>query len=63
MPLYVDLDQGDRVNIDKGRVVVEVLEKTGRRVRLSIAADKSIPIVRETGAGDMKRSRDHPEKP
>lgn len=61
MPLYLDLDQGDRVNIDDGRVVVEVVQKTGRRVRLSINADRSIPIVREGGTDMAKRSRDHPE--
>ena len=60
MPLYLNLDQGDHLDIDKGRVVLKVMEKTGRRVRLSIDADRSIPIVRKPGAEDAKRSRDHP---
>ena len=63
MPLYIDLLKGERVDIDNGRVLVEVGEKTGRRVRLAIQASRDIPIRRVSeGERPDVRSRDHPRE-
>ena len=62
MPLYIDLLKGERVDIDNGRVLVEVGEKTGRRVRLSIQASRDIPIRRVSEGKRSERSRDPPEE-
>jgi hypothetical protein len=56
--LHMDLLQGERVNIDNG--MIEVGPKTGKRTRLSIEADRSIPVKRVAGGEDVKRSRDPP---
>jgi hypothetical protein len=58
--LHMDLLQGERVNIDNGKIVIEVGPKTGKRTRLSIEADRSIPVKRVAGGEDVKRSRDPP---
>jgi hypothetical protein len=60
MPLYIDLLKGERVDIDNGRVLVEVAEKTGRRVRLSIQASRNIPIRRLCEEKKSQKSRDPP---
>lgn len=44
MPLYLDLRIGESVSIDKGRVNITLLEKSGQRARLEIEADKSVSI-------------------
>ena len=47
MALFIDLTQGDKIDIDGGRIVVTVQDKSGQRVRLKIDADKRIPITRQ----------------
>lgn len=44
--LYMDLEPGDVVDVDDGRIQFTVVEKSGRRARVKIEADRSIPIVR-----------------
>lgn len=46
MPLYLDLRVGESVDIDNGRVVVTLHEKSGQRARLAFDADKSVHIER-----------------
>jgi len=44
MALFVELEEGDRVAIDNGRIAVTLEKKSGRKARLKIDADKSIKI-------------------
>jgi len=44
MALSVELAPGDTVSIYDGRVIITVTEKSGRKARMTIAADKVIPI-------------------
>lgn len=44
MALLIDVKVGESVSIDKGRVTVRLMEKSGQRARLEVDADKSIKI-------------------
>lgn len=44
MGLKVDLRIGEAVRLDNGRITVTLLEKSGQRARLDIAADQSVRI-------------------
>lgn len=44
--LFMDLEPGDVVDVDDGRIQLTVVEKSGRRARVRFEADRSIPIVR-----------------
>lgn len=44
MALYQDLKKGDSLDIDDGRVVITVEEKTGSRTRVKIDADRSVKV-------------------
>lgn len=39
-----DLRVGETLRLDGGRILVTLLEKSGQRARISIEADKSVPI-------------------
>lgn len=44
--LVMDVPVGETVHIDGGRVVVQVKEKSGQRVRLAFTADSGTEIKR-----------------
>lgn len=46
--LHLDVQAGDRVEIDGGRIVIHVGQKSGQRTRLGFEADKSINFRRIT---------------
>ena len=59
---YIDLDIGEKVELDFGGRVVEVIpqKKSGRRVRLGIEADRSVAIsnpisLKEEGLVDVSQ--------
>ena len=62
MPLFIDLIPGDGLDIDSGRVYVTVEDKSGRRVRLRVDAEREIPVIRKQAddARGTGRTRDHP---
>lgn len=39
-----DLRVGETLQLDGGRIVVTLLEKSGQRARISVEADKSVAI-------------------
>jgi len=47
--LYIDLEAGQAVQI--GESSVQLTSKSGRKARLQITADRSIPVVRDEGSG------------
>ena len=44
--LHLDVATGDKVEIDGGRIVIHVGQKSGQRTRLGIEADNNIKIRR-----------------
>lgn len=44
MSLQLDIEIGDTLLIDNGRVRIDIDDKSGRKTRLSIHADRSIKI-------------------
>lgn len=44
----IDVKVGESVSIDRGRVVVTVLEKSGKTAKLGFEADKEVPINKQT---------------
>lgn len=44
----VDIKVGESVNIDRGRVVVTLLEKSGQRAKLGFDAAKDIAVNKAT---------------
>lgn len=57
MAYIVDVDAGDSIDIDNGRIKVQMLEKSGRRARLSIDADRSVNIRKLARQGSETLSR------
>lgn len=54
--LVLSREVGQRIVIDGGRIVVEVMEIKGcRKVRFGIMADPSIPVHREEIAEKIRR--------
>lgn len=47
--LYIDLEAGQSVKI--GEASVQLTNKSGRKSRLQITADRSIPVTRDDGSG------------
>lgn len=45
--LLMDMEPGDAVEIGTAKIILE--EKTGRRARIRIEADKSVPVKRLNG--------------
>lgn len=63
MSLYLDITVGDTIIIGDGvRITAE--HKSGRKVRLSIDADKQIPVDHESKSRGVKKSynRQPPER-
>lgn len=44
--LHLDVQAGDRIEIDDGRIVIHVGRKSGQRTRLGFEADKSVAFRR-----------------
>jgi pyruvate kinase len=44
----IDVKVGESVTIDRGRVVVTVLEKSGKTAKLGFDAEKDVPINKQT---------------
>lgn len=44
----IDVKVGESVTIDRGRIVVTVLEKSGRTAKLGFDAQKDVPINKQT---------------
>lgn len=42
----MDIKAGEFVNIDGGKVIVTLLEKSGSRARLEISTAQDVPIMR-----------------
>ena len=42
----VDIKVGESISVDRGRVVMTLVEKSGQRAKLAIDADKSVPVNR-----------------
>lgn len=40
----IDVKVGESVSIDRGRVILTVVEKSGRLARLAFSAEKSVPV-------------------
>jgi len=40
----VDIKVGESISVDRGRVVLTVVEKSGQRARLAIDAEKTVPV-------------------
>lgn len=53
MPLVVNLDCGDALVLDGGRITVTVLEKTGRRSKVAITAPKDVKVRLDRAAPDI----------
>lgn len=47
--LTIDVRKGDRLMIDGRRVVVELLDKSGRLARLLVTAPRDVKIEHEEG--------------
>ncbi len=45
--LNIEMRVDESVSIDNGRVVVTLLEKSGRRARLNFSADAAVPIQKQ----------------
>jgi hypothetical protein len=66
MALFMDMLQGEWIDIDNGRITIQIGKKTGRRIRLSVRAGKDIVISRKQEDGtpmettNRVKSRDHP---
>ena len=48
--LVMDVRVGESVTLDGGRVVVQVMEKSGQRVKLSFTANADVSISRKKPA-------------
>lgn len=48
--LFIDLDAGQTVKI--GEASVQLTNKSGRKARLQITADRSVPVVRGDSSGE-----------
>lgn len=44
-----DVRPGEKLMLDDGRVLVELLEKSGKRARLLVTAPRDVSIKREEG--------------
>lgn len=44
----IDVKVGESVSIDRGRIVVTVMEKSGRTAKLGFEAEKEVPINKVT---------------
>lgn len=51
MSLHIDLQVGQSVSIDDGRVTVTLRDKSGKRARLEFEADRSVSIKKVDSAG------------
>jgi sRNA-binding carbon storage regulator CsrA len=47
--LTVDVRPGEHLLLDQGRIVVELVEKSGRLARLRVTAPRDVEIKREEG--------------
>lgn len=45
--LTIDVRPGEHLLLEGGRIVVELLEKSGKLARLRVTAPKNVKIVRE----------------
>jgi sRNA-binding carbon storage regulator CsrA len=52
--LYRDMDVGESIEI--GDIIVTIEEKTGRKVRLKVEADRSVPIKGIKPKGQLRRA-------
>ena len=48
---------GERISLDGGRVLVDVLEKSGKVARLRVTAPREVKIQREECDGDSNSQR------
>ncbi|MCY1167372.1 hypothetical protein D9M73_73330 [compost metagenome] len=48
--LVMDVRVGDSVTLDGGRIVIQVMEKSGQRAKLSITANAEVSISRKKPA-------------
>lgn len=46
----IDVKVGESVSIDRGRIVVTVMEKSGRTAKIGFEADKEVPINKITSS-------------
>ena len=44
----IEVKVGESVSVDRGRVIVTLLEKSGQRARLGFDAEKDIPVNKNT---------------
>lgn len=49
MAVSFDLRVGDALSIDSGRIVMTLKEKSGRSAKVSIDADKAVPVQKIRG--------------
>lgn len=64
MALYLDLLQGEWINIENGLCTIQVVRKTGRKVRLRIGTnqERQLEIHRSEREDAMSNnSRDRPD--
>lgn len=55
--LHLDVQIGDRIEVDDGRVVIHVGQKSGQRTRLTIEAPPEIKIRRVEGTPHTDKVR------
>lgn len=44
MALFTDIRPGESLDIDNGKIMVQFMEKAGKRTRVQITADRDISI-------------------
>lgn len=49
MAMFLELKVGESLDIDNGKVVVTLEEKSGSRMRVKVDAHRSIPVARVEG--------------
>lgn len=42
--LYLNLEVGDALSIDNGRIVIHLASKSGQELKIGVDADHSIPV-------------------
>lgn len=44
----IDVKVGESVTVDRGRIVITLLEKSGKTAKLGFDAEKEVPINKQT---------------